>query len=484
MGLLPVLALVSSLDSHRVFFKKEFIMADYSQVPRALSRLAETARQVIPLRAQAEERRARIGLAQARTEFDIGEAKATRTHRERVFEAGEKARGEAREHRAWEKELKEPILRAAGGEARRKLEKLEYGEKPTSFGDLFGGLTAEDMPHVVGDLLPAYEKGLGIKVSKDVKTNRLSVTKDGQPYKRWQLEEDADLIQRITMYNTDAKRLMETWADPMHKEHPWHEKAKKILKDNDEEAIQRLGLKILRKFPPGKGASAAVVAQYNSQIKWTQDQVKHYQDLKVKGKTGKFVYWDSTGKKHTQFIDKREFPAAEKTVRQRGGSMEKPDKETKPTAANISSVLKLVDKFTAKGANEPTAEQATAINDAAQQFGYEYKKVMGPIRKQDKRFYWWDPDKKAYWTVRPKTTKQALMRGLPEGPTAPPTGMLKEGVRTTFKNGQVWTLKNGTPTLIGETGVGRRKIKGQSIGQKEMKEIDKAGISIPFTPVR
>ena len=430
-------------------------MADYEAVPRALSRLARQAREIIPMRAQAEERRARIGLTKARTEFEIGEAKETRAHRERVFEATEAERGEVREQR----KLKEPILRAAGATARRKLEELEYGEKPANFADLFGGLTAEDMPHVVGDLLPAFEKGLGLKISKDVKTNQLSITKDGQPYKRWQLEEDADLIQRITLYNTDPRRLMETWADPMHKGHEWHEKAKKMLKENDEEAIQRLGLKILRKFPPGRGASPAVVAQYNTHIKWTQDQIKHYQDVKVKGKTGKFVYWDSTGKKHTQFIDKREFPAAEKTVRQKGGTMEKPEKKAKPTAANISSVLKLVDKFTAKGANEPTAEQATAINDAAQQFGYEYKKVTGPLREQDKRWYWWDPDKKAYWTVRAKTTPKAKMRGLPkEGRATPPANMLKEGVRTTFKNGQVWTLEEGVPTLLGETGVVKRKI--------------------------
>jgi hypothetical protein len=31
---------------------------------------------------------------------------------------------------------------------------------------------------------------------------------------------------------------------------------------------------------------------------------------------------------------------------------------------------------------------------------------------------------------------------------APPTNLLKEGVNTTFKNGQTWTLRGGVPTLV------------------------------------
>jgi hypothetical protein len=39
--------------------------------------------------------------------------------------------------------------------------------------------------------------------------------------------------------------------------------------------------------------------------------------------------------------------------------------------------------------------------------------------------------------------------GAPSATTAaPPVTLLKEGVRTKFKNGQVWTLKNGKPERV------------------------------------
>jgi hypothetical protein len=34
---------------------------------------------------------------------------------------------------------------------------------------------------------------------------------------------------------------------------------------------------------------------------------------------------------------------------------------------------------------------------------------------------------------------------------APPIGLLKEGVHTTFKNGQTWSLQGGKPVQIQQT---------------------------------
>ena len=45
--------------------------------------------------------------------------------------------------------------------------------------------------------------------------------------------------------------------------------------------------------------------------------------------------------------------------------------------------------------------------------------------------------------VTPPTAKPAA-----GDTTAPPVSMLKNGVNTTFENGQVWTLKNGVATRI------------------------------------
>ena len=409
----------------------------YEAVPRALSRLARTAREVIPIRAEREASRARMGLERAKTEFDIGQAKETTVHRERVWEAG--------------KDVRE----VAGVAARRKLEELGRGEQYVTSGDFFGGLGAKDLLHIKDDLLPAIKKGAGIERIKDAQPDGPQYTKHGKPYKRWEMEQDAPLLTQIIRANTGGRQLLETWADESHKDHPWHEKANKILRENDELAIAKLNLRILHRFPPGPGTPPTVTNMYTNRVKEVNTKIARLENIasrekiaKIKAKeekkegTVKFKHYDKQGNPHTEYISRSQVPVAEAEVRRQGGTMEKPEKKEKPGATEFNRLRTLIDKTTKKGEREPTSDQATMINDAAQAIGYEFKKVKGPITADEKRWWWFDPETKERWTLRKKT-----------GAVSP---------------GQ---------TPMGEKA--RVKIK-QGIGREEMKEIDEVGKKVPW----
>lgn len=380
----------------------------YEAVPRALSRLARTAKEVIPIRAEREASRARMGLEKARTEFEVGRAKKTEEHRERVWEAGKETRETGK-------------IKAI-----RERETLARGEQPVTSADLFAGHRAEDIVHIYKDLLPAYKKGLGIEAHRDPDTDKLSYTKYGQPYKRWQLEQDAGSIMRITIQNTDPERLLETWADPTHKDHPWHEKAKKILRENDQEAIQRFGLKVLRRFQPPRGASPAEILQYNSQIKWIQSQIRQYQEAKTKKEVARIkakeeiptvggvkIGTKEERKEGNQVVTYRMTKKGWKEIARGPRKVKELKEEKEPKASDFNSLTKLIERVTQKGEREPTPENVAMIDDAARAIGYEYKKIKGPIRPEEKRWWWFDPETKERWTLvkaeSKKTTGQTPM---------------------------------------------------------------------------
>ncbi len=93
------------------------------------------------------------------------------------------------------------------------------------------------------------------------------------------------------------------------------------------------------------------------------------------------------------------------------------------------------------------------INEAAQALGYEFKERA--LVKEEKRFYWWDPDKKWVLVKKEEEAKPKPTEG--KGAT-PPVNILREGTNTTFRNGQVWTLKGGVATFVGQTGKVKQKI--------------------------
>lgn len=415
-------------------------MPDYGMVPRALSRLGRQAREIIPMKAEAEERRARIGLTKARTEFEIGEAKEAREHRTRQWKAGEEARGEARKHRA----LKEPVLRAAGEEARVKME--ESGRRRKWLKEPWN-------PLVMINQLGGNEEEVvrwGSKISDSLR--HLGDVRFDPAQKAFMRGEKVITNEDVWQQNSPVLAIVLAELDPL-------EQAKsRGVSTKASDLIPEYEMKInkLRRIQGGKWVTPESKKWIESKISDAQKTLTRLSKEKLTvAATVPFTYWDAQGKKHTQYISKGQFPGAEREVEKRGGTREKPSKEKKPTATNLNAVLKLIDQFTAKGEREPTSEQAGAINDAAQQFGYQYKHKTGPIRKEDKRWYWFDPDEKAYWTLTPvgKGKEKPKMRGLPkEGPAEPPASMLKEGVLTTFKNGQIWTLKNGVPTFHGEKG--------------------------------
>ena len=210
-------------------------MADYDQVPRALRSLAQTARQVIPIRAEREATRARMGLERARTEFDIGRAKRTEAHRTRVFEAGEERTAATEEHRerVWEAG-KEPRAVAAV-KAKRERAGLERGEQYVTSGHFFGGSGVKDLLQIKDVYLPALKKGAGIEKVADPQPGGPTYTKDGEPYKLWQMEQDIPLLTQIFRAHTGGRHVLATIAE--NKEHPWHEKAMIMLAENDELGI-------------------------------------------------------------------------------------------------------------------------------------------------------------------------------------------------------------------------------------------------------
>jgi len=382
----------------------------YEAVPRALSRLARTARETIPIRAEREASRARMGLERAKTEFAIGQAKETTAHRERIWEAG-----------------KEPRALAAV-KAKKEQEEIARGEETVTAGEFYRGSMAKDLHFIMKHVEPDLAKRLGIvRGAQDPITGKSPMLKHGEPVKRREMPQLRPELLRIYIQQIDPEQFVETLADEANKDQPGHEKAKEMIRKDDQVAIYKHGLKVLRRFAPRRGASPAEIAQYNSQDKYIQGQIKYYQDLKAKKEverikatekkegTVKFKHYDKEGKPHTEYISKSQIPAAEAEVRKQGGTMEKPEKKEKPGATEFNRLRTLIDKTTNKGEREPTSDQATMINEAAQAIGYEFKKVKGPLRADEKRWWWWDPETKERWTLRKQTGKAATGREKGQG---------------------------------------------------------------------
>lgn len=367
-------------------------MPDYGMVPRALSRLGESVYRGMSDIGAGRLARERLGLLQAKTEFDIGEAKETRAYREK-----------------YDTPIKE-----------RQLEKIEQeraGEgAPVTFSSEIslhlGPSDAEEAIWRATELPSKVKKGLGLELNE-----KQQFTKGGLPVTRLQWEQNAygDQLYAILRSEMKGMKILERMS-----EHPDPEvalAAKKTMKDPL--SVHETDLRLLQELRAQTSGLLSPEADKRlaERIKEERENVKSYRaqrgrekvariraGKKTKEGTVKFKYYDKEGKLHSQYISKSQFPAAEKKVREQGGSMEKPTKEKeKPTATDFNSLRSLIDKVTDKGSNEPSSEQAAMINEAAQAIGYEFKERT--LREDEKKWYWFDPDKKWVLVKKEETAK-------------------------------------------------------------------------------
>lgn len=400
-------------------------MAEYDIVARALSRLGQTASQIIPLRAEAEERKARAGLARTRTEFDIEQARETRVHRKRVWEAGEKPR------------------EVAKITARKQLEEFgrqkEIGEEPVTAGWVAKTMGIQD--HL--DLIkrhPKIQKGIeeafAVKLSsKGVyeKTEGVPLLK-GEIFARPDKFNLVDFINRDFVYQAESER--DATKDPERKAFL----TKMLESPGGKERLYRKNLDAFRSIQGAYGAIMPPGQQevLKANIKRIEGKIDSLQKhrravelagVKVKAKppaTIKFQYWDTEGKVHTQYISKGQVPGAEKQVRERGGSLQKPAKKKTVTITDYPKAAKAVAQILGQEPGEktvePTENQKRLIKQGLAPMGLDLVQRDRPIRKADKTI-WPDPDTKKYWVIEPLGKKKGVAK--PAGPRREKPGQVQ-----------------------------------------------------------
>jgi len=420
-------------------------MADYGLVPRALRGLAGSIERGAGRIAESKRAEGRLALEESRVGFEITKATEARTHREKVFD------------------LKEPVLKEAAEQAKFRIGE---GSKRVKFGELFRGFTPESYPYLVEELMPAFEKaGFSFPVDEPG-TGEMLVYKDGKPYTQWQKMQDADMLTDISAFSADAQTHLQMRADA------GDEDAAKILKEKDPEAITERWLKTLYQRKPYPGASPAMVEMWKTRVKYTEDKLKQFRTAKTKKEVARIkaegqiptidgvkLGTKEERKEGNEIVTYRMTKKGWKEIA-RGPRKTDETGKKKPTATDFNSLRSLIDKTTDKGSREPTADQAVMINEAAQAIGYEFKQRTR--LKKEKHWYWFDSDKK--WVLVKK--EEEPTRGISKAKvtpteatrTAPPVNILREGTNTTFKNGQVWTLKGGVATFVGQTGKVKQKI--------------------------
>lgn len=99
-----------------------------------------------------------------------------------------------------------------------------------------------------------------------------------------------------------------------------------------------------------------------------------------------------------------------------------------------------------------TAAEALRLMSTAKDKATTLQKEASELRK---RHGWGEfgqkqPAPAATPAINPTATNPPAVK--PPANAAPPASMLKEGVATKFKNGQIWTLKNGKPTQLQSQG--------------------------------
>lgn len=189
-------------------------MADYDIVPRALRSLGQTARQVIPLRAQREESKARLGLEEAKTRYDIEAGEEARAQRKATFEAQER-----------EREADIPIKDLAREQARRGL--VEMGRQKAQRDE---PVTQTWVLKTMGiqdefDLLsrgPNIQKGLEESFASKLNPQSLVYEKaEGVPLLQGELFDRPDKFNLVDFINRDfvfqAESERDTTTDPERK---------------------------------------------------------------------------------------------------------------------------------------------------------------------------------------------------------------------------------------------------------------------------
>lgn len=471
-------------------------MADFDAVPRALRSLAQTAREVIPIRAERELRRARLGLETARTKFDIEERRKTRAHRERVFGAQEKERGEAREQRAWERREKGPIFKAGRLKARREIEEHgrqeEVRNEPVTHAWVLRTMGIQDefdlisrSPKAQKGMEESFTTKLNPKTSVYEKSEGVPLLK-GEVFDRPDKFNLVDYINRDFVYQAESER-----DNPATTSKRKAYLTKMLESPGGKERLYRKNLEVFRSL---QGAYSAIMPPgqrevLKANIKRIEGKIDALRKTKPKTVNMSKRLPDGTIHKESKIeIGGNRYNELIRTGYVRGTLTGKAAKKAEPKISEYLQAAKMVDALVSQEEGEPTVEptegQVKVIRLAVKRLGLTFEKVSGPIREKDKT-WWFDPDTKEYWKLVPlKKVEAPLMRGLPKESVSalPPAAMLKEGTRTTFKNGQIWTLKNGVPTYVGERGVVKRKMGRQGIPEKEMREIDKFSTNIPFTP--
>lgn len=400
-------------------------MPDYEMVPRALRSFGETLYRGMSDIGASRLARERLNLVEAKTEFDVGEAK---------------------EKRRFRTTYEEPL-------ARRKLEKIEQERAvetaPVTFsGEVSFHLGPSDPPQAIWiatELPSKVTKGLGLELDE-----KGQFTKRGVPVSRllWNRNRYGDQLYTILRSEMKGMKILERMSEDSDPEVA--QAAKEAMKDPMR--IHETDLQLLQELRAQSSGLLTPEADKRlaERIKEERENIKLYRQQRGREKVARITAKAKDKPKTTDMSKRLEDGTVHKEGKivigskrydqlirdgyRRGTLTGKPTKDKKkPGATEFNTLYKLVENLTfnkvTEQREEPTKSDAAMINEAAKKIGWEYKHVEGPIRKRDKRWYWSDPDKKSYWTLRKAEAKpdKEISRGLTEpkatlSPTQAPMG--------------------------------------------------------------